>query len=279
MYEYAVKRLHEEGFYVIGRITCFKDSYFVRDNPDCAITDRTTGEPFFHNKAYWPSAYDRRVWQFNLELAKECVRKFSLNEINFDYVRFPDKMQSVENEINYHNRYGESKVQAIQRFVQYATDELHNLGVYVSIDVFGETTNKGYTTPYGQYWPALSNIADVMCGMPYPDHFAQGYGGIRNPWNNPYKTLNVWGKNAQARQTECPTPAKVRTWVQAYHVMRYVDPNGIDYNGYNIAQEIRGLYDAGCQDGYGSHLTAGHCGSCRGMYPKLLDGDACAPCR
>ncbi len=255
MYEYAVSRLHEEGFYVIGRITCFKDSYFVKDNPDCAITDRVTGEPFFHNKAYWPSAYDRRVWQFNVELAKECIRKFHLNEINFDYVRFPDKMQSVEGEINYHNRYNESKVQAIQRFVQYACDEIHPLGVYVSIDVFGETTNKGYTTPYGQYWPALSNVADVMCGMPYPDHFAQGYGGIRNPWNNPYKTLNVWGRNAQARQAECPTPAKVRTWVQAYHVMRYVDPNGIDYNGYNISQEIRGLYDAGCRDGYITWLS------------------------
>ncbi|MBR1563948.1 MAG: hypothetical protein IJ650_01225 [Paludibacteraceae bacterium] len=255
MYHYAVRRLHEEGFYVIGRITCFKDSYFVRDNPDCAITDRSTGEPFFHNKAYWPSAYDRRVWQFNVELAKECVRKFGLNEINFDYVRFPDKMQSVENQINYHNRYNETKVQAIQRFVQYACDEIHPLGAYVSIDVFGETTNKGYTTPYGQYWPALSNVADVMCGMPYPDHFAQGYGGIRNPWNNPYKTLHVWGKNAQARQAECPTPAKVRTWVQAYHVMRYVDPNGIDYNGYNISQEIRGLYDAGCQDGYITWLS------------------------
>lgn len=37
--------------------------------------------------------------------------------------------------------------------------------------------------------------------------------------------------------------------------MRYVDPNGIDYNGYNISQEIRGLYDAGCQDGYITWLS------------------------
>ena len=255
MYADAVKKLHDEGFYVIGRITCFKDSYFVEDNPSCAITDKTTGKPFYHNKAYWPSAYDRQVWQFNVELAKECVQKFGLNEINFDYVRFPDKMQSVESKIDYHNKYNESKVQAIQRFVQYACDELHELGAYVSIDVFGETTNKGYTTAYGQYWPALSNVADVMSGMPYPDHFAAGYAGIRKPWNNPYMTLNHWGKCAQSRQEECPTPAKVRTWVQAYHVMKYVDPEGIDYNGYNIAQEIRGLYDAGCRDGYVTWLS------------------------
>ncbi len=68
MYMNAVKRLHEEGFYVVGRITCFKDSYFVKDHPDAAITAKADGKPFKHNKAYWPSAYDRRVWQFNVEL-------------------------------------------------------------------------------------------------------------------------------------------------------------------------------------------------------------------
>lgn len=256
MYVYAVRRLHEEGFYVVGRITCFKDSYFVKDHPECAITDKATGKPFFHNKAYWPSAYDRRVWQFNVELAKEAVRKFGFNEINFDYVRFPDRMTSVEEQIDYHNLYGESKVQAIQRFVQYACDELHVLQTYVSIDVFGESANRGYTTPYGQYWPALSNVADVMCGMPYPDHFAPGYAGIAKPWNQPYKTLNIWGKAVQGRQQETPSPARVRTWVQAYHVMHHVDPEGIDYNAENISKEIRGLFDAGLTGGYVTWLSS-----------------------
>ncbi len=256
MYEYAVRRLHEEGFYVVGRITCFKDSYFVKDHPECAITDRTTGKPFFHNKAYWPSAYDRQVWQFNVELAKEAVTTLGFNEINFDYVRFPDKMQSVEEQINYHNRYNETKVQAIQRFVQYACDEIHNVGAYVSIDVFGESANKGYTTPYGQYWPAISNVADVICGMPYPDHFAPGYGGIAKPWNNPYATMKTWGNAVSSRQQEIPTPARVRTWIQAYHVLSYVDPNGIDYNAENIEKEIRGLYEAGLMDGYITWLSS-----------------------
>lgn len=256
MYRYALERLHEEGFYVVGRITCFKDSYFVKDNPSCAITDKATGLPFYHNNANWPSAYDRRVWQFNVELAKEAVRKFGFNEINFDYVRFPDKMTSIESQVDYHNHYNETKVQAIQRFAQYACDELHQLGVYVSVDVFGESANKGYTTPYGQYWPALSNVVDVMCGMPYPDHFAAGYGGIAKPWNNPYKTLSVWGKSVQGRQGETPTPAKVRTWIQAYHVMRYVDPEGIDYGAENIEKEIRALFDAGLTGGYTTWLSS-----------------------
>lgn len=256
LYKKVVSRLHEEGFYVVGRITCFKDSYFVKDNPQCAITDRATGEPFKHNKAFWPSGFDRRVWEFNVALAKEAVTKFGFNEINFDYVRFPDRMTSIENLVDYHNRYGESKVQAIQRFVQYACDEIHKVGAYVSIDVFGESANPGYTTAYGQYWPAISNVADVISGMPYPDHFSNNYYGVYKPWNHPYQILYEWGKRVQGRQEVTPTPAVVRTWVQAYNVMRHVDRNGIAYDAENVEKEIRGLYAAGLTGGYITWLAS-----------------------
>lgn len=256
LYRNVVRRLHEEGFYVVGRITCFKDSYFVNDNPQCAITEKATGTPFRHNKAYWPSAYDRRVWEFNVALAKEAVEKFGFNEINFDYVRFPDRMTKVENIIDYHNKYGESKVQAIQRFVQYAVDELHKVGAYVSVDVFGESATSEYTTAYGQYWPALSNVADVMCGMPYPDHFADGSYGISKPWNHPYELLKAWGKRVQNSQANTTSPAQVRTWIQAYNVMKYVDPEGIAYGSENVKKEILGLYDAGLTGGYITWLSS-----------------------
>ncbi len=256
LYRRAVARLHEEGFYVVGRITCFKDSYFVKDNPTSAITEIATGQPFKHNKSYWPSAYDRSVWQFNVELAKEAVRKFGFNEINFDYVRFPDRMNSIANLVDYHNKYNESKVQAIQRFVMYACDEIHAVGAYVSIDVFGESANPGYTTAYGQYWPALSNVADVMCGMPYPDHFPDGFYGIKKPWNHPYELMYQWGKRVQGRQDATPNPARVRTWIQAYHVMKHVDPEGIDYGAENIEKEIRGLFAADLTDGYITWLSS-----------------------
>ncbi len=267
LYKKAVRRLHEEGFYVVGRITCFKDSHLVKDHPEVAITEIATNLPFKHNKAYWPSPYDRKVWQFNVELAKEAVRKFGFNEINFDYVRFPDRMTKVEKLIDYHNQYNESKVQAIQRFVQYACDEIHAAGAYVSVDVFGEAANPGYTTAYGQYWPAISNVCDAICGMPYPDHFTDGYYGIRKPWNNPYAIMKAWGARVQDRQSVTPTPAAVRTWIQAYPVMRHVDANGIPYNAEDVEAEIRGLYDAGLTGGY----TTWHSGSRLDKYKAQLE--------
>lgn len=259
-YKNAIQKIKDAGFYVIGRITVFKDSYYVTDHPENAISSKSSGEPFKHNSAYWPSAYSRDVWYYKVALAKEAVEWFGFNEINYDYVRFPDRMMSVEDSVNLHNNYDESKVQAIQRFVQYAKDEIHKMNAYVSIDVFGESTNGSYTTAYGQYWPAISNVADVISGMPYPDHFSNGYYGISKPWNHPYELLKAWATEAMKRQEECPTPAVVRTWIQAYDVMTYVDSNGIDYNAENVTKEIEGLYDAGAMGGYitwnsGSNLS------------------------
>ena len=254
-YKSAIQKLKDAGFYVIGRITVFKDSFYVKDHPEDAIINKSTGSPYLHNGSYWPSAYDRDVWYFNVALAKEAVEKLGFNEINFDYVRFPDRMNSVQDIVDLKNVYEEDKVEAIQRFVQYAKDVLHNVEAYVSIDVFGESTTSSYTTAYGQYWPAISNEADVISGMPYPDHFATGSYGIAKPWNNPYQLMKYWGSYANDRQKEIPTPAVVRTWIQAYDVMKYVDSNGISYGAKEVEDEIRGLYDSGITGGYITWLS------------------------
>ena len=254
-YKNAVTKLKEAGFYVIGRITTFKDNFYIQDHKEDAIINKKTNEPYLHTGSYWPSPYNRNVWYYTVSLAKEAVKEFGFNEINFDYVRFPDRMQSVENNVDLLNTYNEDKSQAIQRFVQYATDELHKLNTYVSIDVFGESTNGTYMTAYGQYWPAISNVADVICGMPYPDHFSNGYYGINKPWNNPYKLLNTWAKYAKERQDETPSAAGARTWIQAYDVMKYVDPSGISYNAEEVEQEIRALYEGGLDGGYITWLS------------------------
>lgn len=249
-YGAAIKKLKDNGFYVVGRISVFKDSYYVADNPNTAITNKNTGKPFKHNSSYWPSAYNRDVWYYTVSLAKESAEKFGFNEINFDYVRFPDRMMSVANIVNMKNTYNEGKVEAIERFLRYATDELHKMNVYVSADVFGESTTSYYTTAYGQYWPSITTIVDAISGMPYPDHFSDNYYGIKSPWNHPYELMKAWGDEAYKRQAESPSPAVVRTWIQAYDVMKYVDPNGIAYNSEAVEKEIRGLFDAKLYGGF-----------------------------
>lgn len=249
-YKRYVKKLIDEGFYVIGRITVFKDSYYIDDNPESAILDNNTKKPFLHNSSYWPSAFRRDVWEFNVELAKEAVIEMGFHEIQFDYVRFPDRTKSLEDadKIDMRNAYNEDKAAAIQMFLMYACDEIHQVGAYVSADVFGEAAHT-YVTGYGQYWGAISNVVDVISGMPYPDHFnAYQYGFDEIVWTVPGKLLKHWGENyVNKRQSEIPTPAIVRTWIQAYNAIR---KPFIEYDADKISEQIQGLYDAGLKGGY-----------------------------
>lgn len=252
MYKNTIKKLKDSGFYVIGRITVFKDMYYALDHPENTILDTRTNIPFLYGGTYWPSPFQRDVWEFNVELAKEAVKEMGFNEIQFDYIRFPDRTTQYEKAgyMDFRNTYNEEKAQAVQRFLMYACDQLHMLNVYVSGDVFGESAHT-YVTAYGQYFPAISNVVDVISGMPYPDHFSKYEYGFKEPvWTVPYEILNFWGKNYVAkRQTEIPTPAKVRTWIQAYDVLPSRQP-GLAYNAKEVELEIKGLFDAGLNDGY-----------------------------
>ncbi len=248
-YQSVIKKLKDNGFYVIGRITVFKDHYFAQDHPEYAIVNSGNGALFSHNGSYWPSAYQRKVWEFNVKLAKEAVTEMGFNEIQFDYVRFPDRTYTLEanGTMNMRNNYGEEKAQAIQRFLMYACDEIHSVGAYVSADVFGESAYT-YVAAYGQYWPSISNVVDVISAMPYPDHFnAHDFGISEIVWTVPYKLMYTWGTYAANRQKEIPTPAIVRTWVQAYDTIK--SPY-IIYDSSKISDQIQGLYDAGLRGGY-----------------------------
>jgi len=244
-YKAAIQKLQDKGYYVIGRIMAFNDDVLVAEHPEYAITD-TAGNPLRLNGSYWPSPYNRDVWQYKVELAVEAVELMGFNEIQYDFVRFPELTQSYEKNgtIDFHDTYGETKAQAIQRFLMYAADILREHGAYVSADVFGESAYN-YVTAYGQYWPAISNVVDVISGMPYPDHFSAS--GDYRPWEHPYDTLYNWGSCVMARQKETATPAAVRTWIQAYNAIR--EP----YNSYGpteVFSQIRALRDSGCTGGY-----------------------------
>ena len=251
-YKAAVKKLKDNGFYVIGRITAFKNTYYVSDHKENAITN-TSGSPILHQSSYWPSAYNRDVWKFDVELAKEAVNLIGFNEIQYDYVRFPDGLNAKEKagSIKYNNSYNETKAEAIQRFLMYATNELHKLNVYVSADVFGESSyGSGYITSYGQYWPAISTVVDVISAMPYTDHFGYNYGGHPEPWVYPYDTINTWAKTAAKGQKLSASPAIARTWVTAYNTPVAARGTTVSYNGPEVSAQIKALYDNGLDGGY-----------------------------
>ncbi len=239
-----VQKLRDAGFYTVGRITVFNDAHLAADHPEYVISD-LNGTPLKISSMYWPSAYNRTVWQYKTELALEAAA-LGFNEIQFDYIRFPDGAYKYEKAgtIDYKNTYGESKAQAVQRFLLYAAARLHEAGYYVSGDVFGECAN-AYVTACGQYWPAISAVVDAISGMPYPDHYSAS--GDYKPWEHPYDTVHMFGESAAARQQETSSPAAVRTWIQCYNAIR--EPYN-HYGAAELADEVRALRDTGNTGGF-----------------------------
>lgn len=233
LYKAAIDKIKEAGIYAIGRIVVFNDTHYAKDHPEDCI-----------NSTGWPSAYSRNVWYYNVELAKEAAREMGFNEIQFDYVRFPENAYNLSvAKADFKNKYDEEKAEAVQNFLFYATDQIHKEGIYLSVDIFGECSSE-YVTAYGQYWPAISNIVDAISSMPYTDHFGRSV----DTWTNAYQTVNNWAKGASARQKEIPTPAVARTWITAYDTP-YWNPKVI-YNAGKIEDQVRALYDAGLDGGF-----------------------------
>lgn len=233
LYKAAIDKIKEAGIYAIGRIVVFNDTHYAKDHPEDCI-----------NSTGWPSAYSRNVWYYNVELAKEAAREMGFNEIQFDYVRFPENAYNLSiAKADFKNKYDEEKAEAVQNFLFYATDQIHKEGIYLSVDVFGECSSE-YVTAYGQYWPAISNIVDAISSMPYTDHFGRSV----DTWTNAYQTVNNWAKGASARQKEIPTPAVARTWITAYDTP-YWNPKVI-YNASKIEDQVMALYDAGLDGGF-----------------------------
>lgn len=242
-------KVKDAGIYMVGRITVFKDKNFMIDHPEFAIADlNDDGKPFTYGGSYWPSPFVREVWEYNVELAKEAVTKLGFNEIEFDYVRFPEQIDYYADKLNaldLQNKYNETRSQAIQRFLMYAVDELHGVGAYVSADVFGETSNN-YVTAYGQYWPAISSVVDVISPMPYPDHFnTHAYNIEEVVWEVPYKLLLAWGKEAKDMQDITLNKARVRTFIQGYNS---INKPFVVYDNEKLLDQINGLADAGILD-------------------------------
>lgn len=244
-----VNKCKDAGIYLVGRITVFKDNNLMIDHPEFAIQE-LDGTPYLYENANWPSPYVRDVWQYNVELAKEVISELGFNEVQFDYLRFPERLKKNKDgslAVDLHNENGESKAKAIQKFLMYASDEIHSVHGYLSVDIFGETAND-YVTAYGQYMPAISNVVDVISPMPYPDHFeAHTYGIKEVVWTVPYELLSKWGERVVKQQSLIETPAKVRCYIQGFNANK---KPAVEYDNEKLDDQIKALKDQNIYDGF-----------------------------
>lgn len=241
-----MKKLKDNNIYTIARIVAFKSPRYADQYPERAITYKSTHKIYDSNGLKWASAYDRQLWEYNVEVAKEAA-KLGFNEIQFDYVRFPASGGGkLDKSLDYKNELEETKTQAIQNFLKYANDELREYEVYISADVFGWAASSLDDVGIGQQWEAISNVVDYICPMVYPSHYGPGNYGLSVPDAFPYETVYGCTEDAIERNENILTPATIRPWIQDF-TAPWVKGH-IRYGAKEVELQIKALEDLGINE-------------------------------
>lgn len=204
-----IRKLHDKGLYLIGRIVVFKDDRLVQAHPEWAVRD-AKGEIWRDLEGLsWIDPSRRAAWGPVLALAEEAAQ-LGFDEIQFDYVRFPDTPGlsfSVPN--NQANR-----TAAISGFLDEAKRRLGRYNVFIAADIFGYACWNQNDTSIGQQLEMLSDRIDYLSPMLYPSGFGQGIPGHTNAVESSYEIVRQSLMVAQQR-TGLPGP-RWRPWLQAF---------------------------------------------------------------
>ena len=124
----------KNNIYLIGRIVAFQDPLYAKSFKESAVWDTRTDKPYRQGKQYFLDPSDIKARQYILNIAVDACH-LGFNEIQFDYIRYPDsnyKYMRFDLESTLENR-----SQVIGSFLLEAQRLLHLEGCLVSADVFG----------------------------------------------------------------------------------------------------------------------------------------------
>ncbi len=243
-----VDSLHAHGIYAIGRLVVFKDPILSKAKPDWSI--KTASGSLWRDKAgnTWVSAWDPNVWEYNIQIAEE-VLKSGFDEIQFDYVRFPEPFPSLPPQVHAHAQ--GDRTDAIVSFLQKAKPRIHAAGGVMAADVFGLSPNDPKDVNIGQQWERILGTADHVLPMVYPSHYLPTHlRGVPTPNKMPYETVftsvGIGVMRWQKLQEAGGHPARVIPWLQAFSAP-WVNKN-YPYGPEQAAAQIKGVYDTGLED-------------------------------
>ena len=175
-------QLEERDLYLIGRIVTFQDPVAGRNAPDLAVWDSSVDGPYQKGGQYFLDPTDPAARRYALDLAEEACR-LGVDEVQFDYVRFPDGYPAsavFEAGIRPGPEFQEARVATIVGFLSEARDRLHALGCAIAGDVFGFTTTASDDGGIGQHWVEMSKALDVVSPMVYPSLYGSDWAAWRD---------------------------------------------------------------------------------------------------
>ncbi len=234
--------LHSENMHAIARIAVFRDEHLVTSHPELAVKSRSTGQPWRENgKLVWTDPSNLKVQDYDIALAK-FVAQAGVDEVQFDYVRFPAEGDQKDAEFNYQTDHPEhncregacpdsltaaspsdrpktkkdvQRSEVIADFLQRAYAVIHPTGVLFSLDVFGvmawqRPVDLAHT---GQDIVAMAKHCDVLSPMIYPSHFF-GMDGIAHPGDAPEHFIGE--SMDRFKLITKDSGVVIRPWLQAF---------------------------------------------------------------
>ncbi|MFH1582461.1 MAG: putative glycoside hydrolase [bacterium] len=234
-----IQKLHDEGIYLIARITVFQDPVLAKARPELAVYSKSaTSSLWFDDVGLaWIDPAAKESWDYNVAIAKEAL-KLGFDEINFDYVRFPSDGDLNDMGFPLWDR-SIPKHLVLKEFFKYLRQEIPD--DKLSIDLFGLSAVSFNDFGVGQIIEDAFEYFDYVCPMVYPSHYAEGFLGYQNPAEYPYEVVKYSIENALKRLLASnqllERSDQLRPWLQDFNL-------GVIYDAGMVRSEIEAVYDA-----------------------------------
>ncbi|WP_245684710.1 putative glycoside hydrolase [Orenia metallireducens] len=227
-----IDKAHKKGIYVIGRLAVFKDPVLANKDSKYSLKYISASDnETIINSDVWVSPYSKEVWEYNIKISEQAV-KLGLDEIQFDYIRFPTL--AVNSKLIIKTEENKSRTDAIVGFLKFANERLKKYNVLISADVFGLTTTAKGDLKIGQDITRLVDYVDYLSPMIYPSHYSSGFYGIDNPDSNPYDI--IFESLEDAREKLGDKSYKLRPWLQDFS-LRHI------YTDKEVKEQIKAVKD------------------------------------
>jgi hypothetical protein len=208
--------LHSENMHAIARIAIFRDEHLVTSHPELAVKSHRTGQPWRENgKLVWTDPSNPKVQDYDIALAK-FVAQAGVDEVQFDYVRFPAEGDQKDAAFSYQtDNPKEQRSEVIANFLDRVYAQIHPTGALFSLDVFGvmawqRPVDLAHT---GQDIVAMAKHCDVLSPMIYPSHFF-GMDGIAHPGDAPEHFIGE--SMDRFKLITKDSRVVIRPWLQAF---------------------------------------------------------------
>jgi hypothetical protein len=230
-----IRFLKAHDIYTIARIAVFQDHLLAKIKPKWAIRSARTGGRWNPGqKEIWCDPTNKNVQDYNIKIAIELAEK-GVDEIQFDYIRFPTK-GNLRDAIFAYDYGKQSNTATIAHFLKKAQYELETRNTNLSIDIFGIVAWEQHRdiVKTGQKIELLAQYCDVISPMLYPSHFNDNFRGHARPGDEPYYFIFTGTEKVQEKSGT----TLVRPWLQAFGW------RVSNYNASYIIEQIKACQDS-----------------------------------